>query len=386
MNRLLSIKLIITMLMGTCGLYAQDLPKNLSLNECLKLGIENNISVKRAKLDKSKSNYKINETTSKGLPQIDGYGMLQDNLKLPVNLIPGEIFGKPGTQIPVQFGSQYTLNGGVKFTQLLYSQTYLTSIDLTKVSNDLTELNYEKSKEDLIYSLSKLYFLALVTKEQKELIDKNINRMDQLINITNKQVQGGIIQSVELDRINITKENLLSQYRSTDALLKQQSDLIKYTIDFPLDKEINLTDSTGHRILQPADTTHSKDFSAITDIRILEKQKDMALLNKKMITQGYLPSLSANGQFYYMAMRNKFDMFSGDLTNKWFGAELVGVNLSIPIFDGLEKKNKISQARIDADKAKISIEDAKKYYSIEYDDAYRNLTNSKQIVDRQRSN
>ncbi|MDP4290760.1 MAG: TolC family protein, partial [Bacteroidota bacterium] len=129
-----------------------------------------------------------------------------------------------------------------------------------------------------------------------------------------------------------------------------------------------------------------KDFSAITDIRILEKQKDMALLNKKMITQGYLPSLSANGQFYYMAMRNKFDMFSGDLTNKWFGAELVGVNLSIPIFDGLEKKNKISQARIDADKAKISIEDAKKYYSIEYDDAYRNLTNSKQIVDRQRSN
>jgi len=85
---------------------------------------------------------------------------------------------------------------------------------------------------------------------------------------------------------------------------------------------------------------------------MLEKQKDISLLNKKIINQGYLPTLSANGQFYYMSMQQKFDFLSKTSAGKWFGAELVGLNLSVPIFDGLEKKNKISQAIIEYNKAK----------------------------------
>lgn len=386
MNRILKIKLLTAVfLLGTSGLSAQTLTQNLSLKDCLKLGVENNITVKKAKLDKDKNGYRINEAISKGLPQIEGYGAFQDNLKLPVNVIPGEIFGKPGELISVKFGSQYTANGGIKLNQLLYSQTYLTSITLSKKSNDLSALSYEKSKEDLVYALSKLYFLAQVTKKQKELIGNNIKRMDQLIDITRKQLQGGIIQTIDLDRILVTKENLLSQYSSTDALLKQQCDMIRYIIDLPFDVEIKLTDSTDYKLLEPADTSFSRNFTSRTDIKMLEKQKDIALLNKKIINQGYLPTLSANGQFYYMAMRQKFDFFS-NISNKWFGADVIGLNLSIPIFDGLEKKNKASQALIEYNKANMTIEDTKKYSTIEYDDAFRNLINTRQIVERQNSN
>ena len=368
------------------GLLAQNATRDLSLKECLKLGIENNITVKKAKLDKEKNSFKINETMSKGLPQIEGYGTFQDNLQLPVNVIPGEIFGKPGEMIAVKFGSQYTANGGVKINQLLYSQTYITSIALSKKANDLSDLNFEKSKEDLVYALSKLYFLTQVTKKQKDLIGGNIQRMNQLIGITRKQLQGGIIQSVDLDRILVTKENLLSQYNSTDALLKQQIDMIRYTIDLSPDSEINLSDSTGYRLLQITDTSFNKNFEGRTDIRMLEKQKDISLLNKKMINQGYLPTLSANGQFYYMSMRQKFDFLDKNSSSKWFGAEIVGLNLSIPIFDGLEKKNKTSQAIIEYNKANMTIEDTKKYFSIEYNDALRNLINTRQIVERQKDN
>ena len=387
MNKLLKIKLIIAVLLVTSGsLNAQKLIRDLSLKDCLKLGIENNITVKKAKLDKDKNGYKINETISKGLPQIEGYGVFQDNLKLPVNVIPGEIFGKPGQQISVQFGSQYTANGGVKFNQLLYSQTYFTSIDLVKKANDISVLGYEKSKEDLVYTLSQLYFLTQVTNKQKELIGDNIKRMDQLIGITQKQFQGGIIQSVDLDRILVTRENLLSQYSSIDALLNQQFDMIKYYIELPTETAINLTDSTDYQLLSLADTSFSRDFSGRTDFRILEKQKDIALLNKKIINDAYLPSLSANGQFYYMSMRQKFDFFNSNTSGKWFGSEVIGLNLSIPIFDGLEKKNKASQALIEYNKTNITIEDTKKYYSVEYSNSFRNLINTRQIVERQNNN
>ena len=387
MNKRLKLKLCIAIFcLSGNGLLAQNVSQDLSLKECLKLGIENNITIKKAKLDKEKNSFKVNETISKGLPQIEGYGTFQDNLQLPVTVIPGEIFGKPGQQISVQFGSQYNTNGGIKINQLLYSQTYLTSIALSKNANVLTDLNYEKTKEDLVYSLSKLYFLTQVTKKQKDLIKGNIQRMDQIIDLTRKQLQGGIIQSVDLDRILVTKENLLSQYNTTDALLKQQIDLIGYTIDLTPDTKINLTDSTGYRLLNQADTSFNKDFANRTDIRMLEKQKDISLLNKKIINQGYLPTLSANGQFYYMSMQQKFDFLSKTSAGKWFGAELVGLNLSVPIFDGLEKKNKISQAIIEYNKANMNIEDTKKYSYIEYNDAIRNLMNTRQIVERQKDN
>ena len=387
MNYSFKLKLLCALLfLGVGTLSAQKIKRDLSLKDCLKLGIENNITLKKAKLDRDKNIFKTNETISKGLPQITGFGTFQDNLKLPVTLIPGEIFGKPGQQIAVKFGSQYTANGGIQFSQMLFNQTFLTSVALTKITNDLNELNFDKAKEDLVYNFSGLYFLARVTDKQKELIGENIKRMDQLINITRTQLQGGIIQSVDLDRIIVTKENLQSQFNSSDALLKQQFEMIKYYADLPLDQDITLTDSTSYRLLVQADTAFSKDFSNRTDIRLLEKQKDIALMNKKMINQGYIPTLTANGQFYYMAMRQKFDFLTSNGSKQWVGAELVGLNLSIPIFDGLEKKNKASQAKIEIDKANMTIEDTKKYYQIGYDDAYRNLINSRQIVDRQKDN
>lgn len=400
MNRM-KIKVLIGFFLcsGIVNVFGQDTLSRFSLSQCLKVGLKNNISVVKAQMDVEKNSYKLKEIKSTGLPQVDGFGSFQDNIQLPVTPMPGDmvVLMNPGNkEIAAQFagktllvpmGSKYGANGGIKISQLLYSQAYLTSIDLTKLQNDLGNLSYAKAQETLLYDLSKLYFIAQVTDKQKTLIQDNLARLEKTLGITQTLLDNGMIRSVDMDRIKIARENLMTQYNNTDALYKQELDLIKYNMELPLDQKINLTDSVEMSILQPIDTSFTNDFSNRTDIKMLEKQKELTLLNKKMITQEYLPSLAASGQFYYSGMRSKFNYFDfGSKDNAWYGAASIGVNLSIPIFDGFSKKAKISQAMVDYNKACISEENSKKYFSIEYENNLRNLTTNRLNIERQKQN
>ena len=103
-------------------LSAQQEQYQFNLQEVLQFGLQNSIEIRQAVLDQKDADYQIGEVRSSGLPQIQANGQLQNFPNLPTQLLPGEIIGQPGTQIPVQFGTPYTMSGGVEASQLLYNQ------------------------------------------------------------------------------------------------------------------------------------------------------------------------------------------------------------------------------------------------------------------------
>ena len=113
MIRFLKISLIAlsTLLAPVLGI-AQTPPKAVryafSVEEVLTFAKNNNIQVKNALLAVQMQKETNREITAGALPSVSFNANLMDYLKLPVSLIPGEIFGgTPGTFIPVQFGTKY---------------------------------------------------------------------------------------------------------------------------------------------------------------------------------------------------------------------------------------------------------------------------------------
>ena len=78
----------------------------LSLKEAQEYAIQHNKMVIASKMDVEASRVALWETISNGLPQISATGSFTDNLKLMTTLLPGDFFGKPGTKVPITFGSQ----------------------------------------------------------------------------------------------------------------------------------------------------------------------------------------------------------------------------------------------------------------------------------------
>jgi len=368
-------------------LFAQESKTvGLSLQECVQMAVEKNINMKTARIDHEKSVIKKDEARSALLPKVNFSGNFTDNLKLPTTVLPGEFLGKPGTTIPVQMGVQYSAVGMLSISQIIFNKTAATALELSKKSSELSNLNIQKTSEDIALEVAKIYSLALTTAEQRKLIDENISRTERLRDITKVIVENGVGKQVDLDRVNVSLENLYTQQSNTQSAQEQQLNMIKYMLDMPLDANLILIDTVGMELLNNTPVLMS-DFSDHVTIRMLESQKELNLLNKKMINNGYLPSLSFSGQAAFQGLRKDFDTYfkSGE-ANKWYPYANFTVTLAVPVFDGFEKRSKSRQADLDVKKTQETLESTKESFSMNYKNALNNYVNNKNTVRRQKLN
>jgi len=378
------------LLLGVLGIMqwspgsGQDTTQFLSLKQCLKIGLESGQSVINARFEKDRVGFQRKETLSKGLPQLEGYGTFDDYVQLPVLMIPGEIFNQPGTTIPVKFGTKYNLEGGFRATQLLYNQTFMVAVKLSGKYKEMSDLNYTKVCEDAVYDISKLYFLTLITIEQKHIVSNNIEYLKRLLKITESQLKTGFVRTVDFDRVKVNVENLNTELDNLTILLEQQLELLKYSIGIKKSGNIVLTDSLNIALIS-IEAIPDSSGNKRTELAILEKQKELSLINKKLISAGYYPTLSAYGQYYYQGQRDQFDFFEPG-GNKWANVGVVGLSLNVPIFDGFEKKAKVAQAKIDYQLAQNNYDFTSRYLNIEYTNAVKKYQNAKKAIQNQQMN
>ena len=382
-----TIILVAVILLGYQTGFAQESKTiGLSLQQCVQMAVKKNINVKTARIDDQKSKYKMDEGFAALFPKVNFSSSLTDNVLLPTTVLPGEFLGKPGTMIPLQMGSAYSATALVSISQVLYNQTALTAVKLLKKSSAISGLSVEKASEDIAFEVAKLYALEQTTGEQRKLIDKNILLIERLRDITKITIDNGIGKQVDLDRVNVNLENLYTQQSNTQAAQEQQLNMIKYMLDLPLDQTINLTD-TAEMQLMKAEPILQTDFSNHVTIRLLESQKDITLLNKKIITNGYLPTLSLSGQAAYQGLQEKFGTyFKSSSDNKWYPYANFTVTLAVPVFDGFEKRSKSRQANLEIQKAQETLESTKESFSMNYRNAMNNYVNNKSVVRRQKLN
>lgn len=380
------ISMAIILLGCQSGFAQESKTTGLSLQQCVQMAVDKNINVKTSRIDKEKSNYKKDETRAALLPKININAGFTDNISLPTTVLPGEFLGKPGTSIPVQMGSQFNANATLSISQILYNQTAFTAMKLTRKSAELSSLSVEKASEEIAFEVAKLYALNQTTAEQYKLVSQNIKRTERLRDITKIIVENGVGKQIDLDRVNVNLENLYTQQSNTQLAQEQQLNMIKYMLDVPLEQTIVLTDTAAMPLLANEPLLQT-DFSDHVSIRLLASQKELNVLNKKLINNGYLPTLSLSGQAAYQGLRKDFDTYfqSGD-ANKWYPMSNISVNLSVPVFDGLEKRAKSRQATMDIQKTTATLESTKENFSMNYKNALNNYLNNKDIVRRQKMN
>lgn len=357
---------------------AQDV---LTLEECLRLGIENNLSLESSRNEIRKGEHTLSENRAKLLPQINAVAGFNDNFNPPVSVTDGSAYGNPYN---VTKTLQYNVSAGIQLQMPLYNQTVYTAVDIARTMNELNRLSYEKAREDLILQISKMYYLSQNTAEQIALIKENISRLNELSSITQAFYDNGMAMEVDVKRVNINLENQRVQYDNAQSMLTQQLNLLKYVIDYPADKEIALT---------PVDTENTTSVSLTGldnnqyELQLLQSKQKLAEQQRKMIGQGYIPSLSLTGSWMYSAYTDKAkNWFHSGPSNHWYNSSGIGLTLRIPIFDGLDKRAKMKKAKIEIENAKLSYENTLKNMQTQYLNATNELMNSQRNFRKQKDN
>ncbi len=357
---------------------AQDI---LSLEECIKIGIENNLALQTKRNEIRKGQYALSENRARLLPVINGFAGFTDNIKPPVSVTDGSSYGVPYN---VTKTLPYSANAGIQLQLPLYNQTLYTSMDVARIMDQLNRQGYEKAREELMMEISKLYYLGQTTNEQLEILKKNIGRLEELKNITEAFYDNGMAMDIDVKRVRINLDNMKVQYDNAQAMLVQQMNLLKYMMDFPMEKNFALERVQAEKLSHTELTGLSEN---LYEIQMLESQKTLAEKQRKLIRNGYIPSLSLSGNLSTSAFTDKARYwFQDNPSSKWYTSYGVGVSLRVPIFDGLEKRNKVRKAEMDIENARLNLENTRKNLQTKYLNATNDLMNSERNFFKQKDN
>lgn len=353
----------------------------LTIEECLNTGIANNLSLQSKRKEIQKGKYGISENRARLLPQINGFANYNDNIDPPVSVTDGSAYGNPYN---VTHTLRFNASAGVQLQMPLYNQTLYTTLSIAKTMDELNRLSYEKAREDLILQICKMYYLGQVTAEQIAIVKANIARLEELKNITVAFFDNGMAMEVDVKRVNINLENLRVQYDNACAMLEQQLNLLKYIIDYPAEEAIALTPVDTENIVPTALTGLSEN---LYELQLLQSQRELAEQQKKLVSNGYLPSLSLSGNWGFSAFTDKaYHWFHSGPSHHWYRYYGLGVSLRVPIFDGLDKRYKTKKALIDIENIRLAQENTRKNLQTQYLNATNDLMNNQRNFKKQKDN
>lgn len=372
--------LFIFALLGV-GILQGNSQEVLSLEKCLNIGIENNLSLQTKRNEMEKGKYTLSENRARLLPQINGFANFNDNIDPPVSVTDGSAFGMPYN---VTQTLQYTANAGVQLQMPLYNQTLYTAVSIARITDRMNSQSYGKAREDLIMEITKMYYLGQTTAEQLRLVEENIRRLEELKNITVAFYDNDMALEVDVKRVNINLENLRVQYDNAKAMFVQQMNMLKYLMDYPADREI-LPEPVDTEQIAPAELSGLSED--LYELQLLRSQKDLAGKQKQAVIYGYLPSLSLVGNLSFSAYTDKgYHWFHNHPSNKWYRSYGIGVSLKVPIFDGLDKRQKLKKAKLDVANFTLAEENARKSLQTQYLNATNDLMNSQRNFRKQKDN
>lgn len=374
--------IVISVLFVLMAASAEGQNVRLSVAGAVQQGLKNNPEIQNAALGKQKSQSEHVGLKSKLYPQIQAYSDFSYFYALPKMIVPGELFGQGG-DTPVEFGTKYNWNSGFKATQLLYNQSYFTALRVAGLQTGLEQLNLQQKKENLVYQITQLYYLCQTTRQQREHLSVTAGNMSHLLQITGLLHQNELIRKIDHDQVLVDQNNLQREIDNLDQLFEQQLNLMKFLIGIEAEASIELTDSLAFSVREVA--TLMPSWENRTEMKMLNSQFEMASLSLKQGKQEYLPVLSGYAQYYYQGQRDRFDFFDGG-DNRFFNVGGVGLSLSIPVFDGFERREKIQQRKLTMQQLRNRQMQTVNYLTKEHVNASLQYDNNRKAVVRQKEN
>jgi outer membrane protein len=320
--------------------------RSFSLREVQDFAVQNSYNSRKSRLDVLTAKEQVKETTGTGLPQIDSTISYMNNLELTTMLIPNFFEGKFDEQIAVQFGTQHNTTLGFTVSQLIFNGSYFVGLQTSRIYRRLADKNLARTELDILETVTNTYYLILVSEKSVSILASNIENLEKTLFEVKELYKEGFVAETDVDLLQIALTKVKNGLQAVERQKEVAYKLLKFQMGMELDEPIALTENLEDFLkASPAKHVPVLEFSLARNIdyQLLEAQEQltrMALKNEKM---KYWPTIAAFYTFQLSAMRNEFNLFNNE---RWYRAQMLGVNVSIPIFRAGSQKARVKKASL----------------------------------------
>jgi outer membrane protein len=384
----------------------KDTTASFSLQQAISYAQTHQISIKNAKIDEQIAINTVKKTIGIGLPQVSGTADFQDFIKLPTSIFPDfisptvyDVFkredvrsfnGQPvvmpadlGGSIPAQFGTKYTSSLGLSVSQLLFDGSYLVGLQASKTYKELSVKNTARTRIETSVAVTKAYYAVLVSNEQLSLIDANLERLRKSLSDTEAMLKNGFVEKIDVDRLSVLNNNLLTERENVVRLLALNVNLLKFQMGLTIGSSITLTEKISDVNIDKTPVlgdglAHNKRI----EYSLLQTQKKLNELDVKRYKSLFLPSLAAFGSSSYSFQDNSFS----DLYGQKFPSTVIGLKLSIPLYSGGQKLYDLRNAKLESLKTDNNLINLQNSIDLEVAQAQTTYLNGQKSLENQKRN
>jgi outer membrane protein TolC len=401
------------MLLLALPLLAQQQAVQMSLDDAIDYALENSLTIKDAQIAIADAEEQIVERRSSGLPQVNGSLNYQHYLAVPRQPLPEgfDIFGLFGQVLAVDLYDQlsnqtqmavdesFSGNGGgggdegiafflrnnftagIDVNAMIFDGSFFVALKAARAYRQYTLRDFATTQREVENAVIEAYLPVLLVQENIELLEKNIKNLEQLLFETRELYKAGFAEQLDLDRQELSLSNLRIERENLVRQKEVSLTNLKYTIGFPIDQPLVVSDDLDAMTIE-AEALLSEEASPASrpEVALIDQAIRMNELNIKLNQAGYLPSLNAFGAVQQQYQGDDFQ------SGFWAPSAYVGLSMSVPIFDGLNKKAKIQRARLDLEKARNQREELVRGISLEVANAQTNFRNASSRLNSQQKN
>ncbi|MCL1822130.1 MAG: TolC family protein [Prolixibacteraceae bacterium] len=328
--------------MLTAGFLQAQEKLTLTLLEAKQYALRHNKTLHGSELAIDKSEQQLREAISAGLPKVTATADYSNAMGAKMSIQFDD--SMPPTEIKIKPSS----NLNVQLTQLIFNGNYLVGLQLAKLGKELTSKSHEKSEEDVIAQVTDAYYLVLMTGEMKELLGKNMLNLRDIYVKTEALGRVGIIEMTDVDQLAVQISMLQNTIKSTERQWELAKNMLRLQLGASANMEIDLIETLdGILMTQNVLNSLKAGFQVRNnlDFQLMEFHEKMAERQIKMQQASYLPTLVGYYSRIEKILKPAFDMSPKNM---------IGLNLSIPIFTGLGTQSKVKQAKIDLETMRIN--------------------------------
>ncbi len=358
-----------------------ETPVVITLEQALKIGLSENVSVKVADMEIERTGFAKKGTYAALFPQIDASGSFQRTIKKQVMYMDfdmgalggamgggsaeGEGSSLPeGVEVPessagassngggFEVGRWNNFSAGISASMPLVNAQLWKSLKISGLDVELAVEKARSSRLDMVTQVKSAFFSTLMAKEAFDVYKQVYENAVQNLAETQKKFDAQKVSEMELIRAKTTVANAIPNVYNAESsvilALWQLKAVLGVDLDMNLDVAGRLSDYAQHMLY---DINESDEISLDrnTTMKQLAIQAEMLSETIKLQKYANIPSLAVVFNYSINAMTNDFNFSE----YRWTPYSVVGFSLNIPIFAGGKRYNQIRQAKNQYEQVKL---------------------------------
>ena len=376
-------------LCATTALWAQQ-SSELTLAQAIDYALKSKADAQKARLEIKKSEYKIQEARANALPRLAASAGMSYNPKLQATYIDASTFAPPGMPvsdepIKMEMGQKWGSSAELKLTQVVFNQAVFIGLRAARTTREFYLINEQLTQNEIIEKVAQAYWKVYQAQQALQNIQENLALTEKTAQVVEGSFKAGLAKKIDLDRVTVALNNLRSAEQQASSGLTLAKHALKYLMGLPITEPISLPKDAFKADYRLA--FEKGDASNRTEIKALEKQKELLTLSAKATRSGLYPSLALQATYGYLGMGPKTPLIYGKKDKVyWSNYSAISLGLNIPIFSGFGTKAKVQQALIEIEAIDATLKDTRLAMDLAQENAQTQLANNLLTIQTQEDN